>query len=364
MQTRAAILSNINEPLTLDTIEVDDPKSGEVLVRMVSSGVCHTDLTAMRGLVPVPLPIVLGHEGSGVVEAVGPGVTQFAKGDHVVTTAVAHCSHCSRCLSGRPYFCESVFELGFGGALVDGTKRFHKASDEIGHFFLQSSFSEFAVVPEQIMVKVPGELPLEKLGPLACGVSTGAGAVMNIGDVHPGDSVAIIGCGAVGLSAIMAARVRGASPIIAVDLLDTRLAMARDLGATETVNAKDTDAVEAIQELTGGGVDFGFECIGHPQTIRQSADCTRVGGVVVISGVAPAGAEVHLDGLGLLMRDMRANPEGGSIPRVFVPLLIDLWQKGDFPFDALLGEAYAHSDVNKALDAIDRGEVIKPILVY
>lgn len=365
MKTRAAILTNFNEPLTFDEIDVADPKQGEVLVRMVASGVCHTDLSAIKGLLPIPVPMVLGHEGAGIVEAVGPGVTRFAKGDHVVTSAVAHCRNCGPCLSGTPYFCSTSMDLGFGGNLADGTKRFRRGKEEIGHFFLQSSFAEYAVAPEQIVVKVPDELPLEQLGPLACGISTGAGAVMNIGDVHTGQSVAVIGCGAVGLSAIMAARVRKASTIIAVDLLDSRLKLARDLGATETINAKGTNVVEEIVKLTGGGgVDFGFECIGRADTIRQAVDCTRQGGDAVISGVVPAGSEVSLDGLGLLMKNIRANPEGGSIPQLFIPLLLDLWRKGDFPFDQLLGATYAHSDLMKALDAIDSGAVIKPVVVY
>jgi len=364
MRTRAAILSKLNAPLTIDEIEVDDPHAGEVLVRMVASGVCHTDVSAMHGIVPAPLPVVLGHEGAGVVEAVGPGVSKLQKGDHVVTSAVAHCRQCRSCLSGRPFLCENGMALTFGGGLADGTKRFRRGTEEIGHFFLQSSFAEFTVVPEQIAVKVPRELPLEQIGPLACGLGTGAGAVLNTAGVRAGESVAVFGCGGVGLSAIMAARVSRATPIIAIDMLDQRLQLAKDLGASETINAAGTNVVEAIQALTNGGPDFAFECIGRPDTIRQAVDCVRPGGSAVISGVIAPGAEVTLEGFPLIMKNVLGNVEGSCIPDLFIPLLLDLWQQGDFPFDRLLGTPYAHADIGKAIAGMESGEVIKPVVVY
>ena len=364
MRTRAAVLNALNTSLTIDDVDVDaDPKHGEVLVRMVASGVCHTDVSVMHGLLPAPLPVILGHEGAGVVEAVGPGVSKLAKGDHVLTAAVSHCRKCGPCLRGEPYFCASGMALAFGGCMPDGTKRFRRGKDEVGHFFLQSSFAELTVVPEQIAVKMPKELPLEKLGPLACGIETGSGAVLNVAKVRPGESVAVWGCGGVGLSAVMAARICRASPIIAVDMLDTRLAMAKELGATETINATGTIVVEAVQKLTGG-VDYAFECIGRADTIRQAVDATRVGGTAVISGAMAAGSEVTLDGLGMILKHIKANVEGFSIPDLYIPLLVDLWRQGEFPFDRLLGKTYAHADIAQAIAGMESGEVIKPVVVY
>lgn len=364
MRTRAAVLNELDTPLTIDEIDVADPKAGEVLVRMVASGVCHTDVSVMHGILPAPLPVILGHEGAGVVEAVGPGVTKLAKGDHVVTAAVSFCRQCRPCLRGEPYFCANGLPLAFGGCLTDGTKRFRRGKEEVGHFFLQSSFAELTVVPEQIAVKVPKELPLEKLGPLACGIETGSGAVLNIAKVRPGDSVVVFGCGGVGLSALMAAKICNASPIIAVDMLDSRLAMAKELGASETINPKGVNVVEVLQKMTGGGVDFAFECIGRADTIRQAVDATRVGGTAVISGAVAAGSEVTLDGLGMILKNIKANVEGGSIPDLFIPQLVDFWQKGQFPFDKLLGKTYAHADIAQAIAGMESGEVIKPVVLY
>src|SRR5919108_2826313 len=190
MHTRAAILSRLNEPFAIGDVELGEPKFGEVLVQMVASGVCHTDVSVMHGILPVPLPAVLGHEGAGVVNAVGPGVTKLSPGDHVVVAAVPHCGRCRSCLQAKPFFCQHGIALAFGGAMPDGTKRFRRGVEEIGHFFCQSSFAEYTLVPERTAVSVPKDLPLEKLGALGCGVESGAGAVLNTAQVHPGQSVA------------------------------------------------------------------------------------------------------------------------------------------------------------------------------
>jgi aryl-alcohol dehydrogenase len=248
--------------------------------------------------------------------------------------------------------------------MPDGTKRFRRDAEEISHFFCQSSFAEYTLVPERTAVSVPKDIPLEKLGPLGCGVQTGAGAVLNTAQVHPGQSVAVFGCGGVGLSAVMAARLAKAFPTIAVDVVDERLELARELGATETIHAGKTNVVEEIQKLTRGGVDYAFECIGKAETIRQTVDCTRVGGTAVITGGVAVGSEVKLDGLGLLLKNIRANIEGSSIPDLFIPLLIDLWRRGDFPFDRLFSHTYGLHEINQAVAHMERGEVIKPIIRY
>jgi aryl-alcohol dehydrogenase len=364
MRTRAAILSQVNEPLAIHDVEIGEPQFGEVLVQMVASGVCHTDVSVMHGILSLPLPAILGHEGAGIVQAVGPGVTKLSTGDHVVVAAVPHCGQCRSCLQGKPFVCQNVLVLAFGGAMPDGTKRFRRDTEPLSHFFCQSSFAEYTLVPERIAVRVPKDIPLEKLGPLGCGVETGAGAILNTAHVQPGQSVAVFGCGGVGLSTVMAARLAKAFPIIAVDVVESRLALARELGATETMHAGQTSVIEEIQKLTHGGVDYAFECIGKAETIRQSVDGTRVGGTAVITGAVAAGSEVKLDGLGLLLKNIRANPQGSSIPDLFIPLLIDLWRRGEFPFDRLFSRTYSVNEINQAIAHMESGEVIKPIIQY
>jgi aryl-alcohol dehydrogenase len=364
MRTRAAILSQPNTSLTVADVEVGEPKLGEVLVRMVASGVCQTDLGVIHGKLPVPLPAILGHEGSAVVEAVGPGVAKLQVGDHVVIDAVTHCGQCRLCLTGKPFLCPDMTNGFLGGMMPDGTKRFRRGGEELSHFFWQSSFAEHSVVPERIAVKVASDLPLEKLAPLACGVQTGSGAVLNTAKLRAGDTVAVIGCGGVGLSAVMAARLARALRVIAVDFFDHRLKLARELGATDTVSARGTDAVKEIQKLTGGGVDYAFECIGKPETVRQAVDCVRLGGTAVISGVVAPGVEVHLDGLGLLGRTVIGNVEGSSVPEEYIPKLVEFWRHGEFPFDKLTTRTYALKDINQAIADMERGDVIKPLVCY
>jgi aryl-alcohol dehydrogenase len=364
MRTRAAILTQPNTPLTIADVEIGEPKQGEVLVRMVGSGVCNTDLAVIHGKLPLPLPAILGHEGSAIVESVGPGVVNLQVGDHIVIGAVTHCGHCCLCLTGKPFLCPDMTNGFLGGVMPDGSKRFRRGNEEVAHFFWQSSFAEHSVIPERIAVKVAADLPLEKLGPLACGISTGSGAVLNTSGIRPGATVAVIGCGGVGLSALMAARLARATRIIAVDFFDNRLKMAKELGATDTINGRDTNAVSEIRKLTGGGVDYAFECIGKPETVRQTVDCVRGGGTAVISGVLAPGAEVALDGLGLLGKTIIGNVEGSSVPRDYIPRLVEFWRRGDFPFDKLTTRTYALKDINQAIADMERGEVIKPIVRY
>jgi aryl-alcohol dehydrogenase len=364
MRTRAAILSQANSPLTVTDSDVDEPKLGEVLIRMVASGVCQTDLGVIHGKLPVPLPAVLGHEGSGVVEAVGPGVVKLQVGDHVVVAAVTHCGHCRLCLTGKPFFCPDMTNGFLGGMMPDGTKRFRRGGEELSHFFWQSSFAQYAVVPERVAVKVPRDLPLEKMAPLGCGVQTGSGAVLNTAKIRPGDIVAVIGCGGVGLSAVMGARLARAVRIIAVDFFEHRLKLAREFGATDTIAARGVNAVAEIQKLTAGGVDFAFECIGKAETARQTVDCVRPGGTAVISGVLAPGAEIHLDGLGLLGRTVIGNVEGSSVPEDYLPKLIEFWRRGEFPFDKMTTRTYDLDDINKAVADMERGDVIKPVVLY
>ncbi len=365
MQARAAIFVGVNDKLRLEKVEVDPPKTGEVLLRMVASGICHTDPSVIKGFLPHPVPAILGHEGAGVVEAVGPGVTRVRAGDHVVAAALPLCGRCKFCVQGKPYYCAQVMPMAFAGTMPDGTRRFKQGSQEISHFFCQSSFSDYAVVPEQVTVKVPADLPLEKMGPLGCGVQTGAGAVLNAAGLRYGESAAILGCGTVGLSAIMAARLAGAIPIIASDLLDTRLKLAKELGATHTLNAGKVNPVEEIKKITGNGVYYAFECIGRADTIRQAIDAIRTpGGTAVITGAPPVGTEIKLESMEMLQKTIKGNLGGNSVPSVFIPALVEFWRDGRFPLDRLISKVYSLNDVNNALADMEEGTVVKPIIRF
>ncbi|MBI2913349.1 MAG: NAD(P)-dependent alcohol dehydrogenase [Chloroflexi bacterium] len=365
MRTRAAVLHKFNEPLVVEDIEVGEPRAGEVLVSVVATGICHSDLSAYHGHYFSPLPIILGHEGAGTVEAVGPGVTRVKPGDPVVLSVIWGCGQCGQCLQGRPFRCQMLLSSGAArGAMPDGTKRFRKDGQEICHFFCQSSFAQHTVAPERLAVKVPADVPLEKLGPLGCGVQTGAGAVLNVAKVGLGESVAVFGCGGVGLSAVMAARLARASPIIAIDLVDSRLELARELGATHAVNAAEANPVAKIREITGGGADYAFECIGNVQTIRQAVDCLRMGGAAVITGAPPLGTEVNLSAMTLMTTRILGNLGGEGVPDVFIPSLIDLWRRGEFPYDRMTTKTYGLEQINEAIADMERGTVVKPLIVY
>lgn len=362
MRTRAAILYGFNEPLKIEEVEVAEPQAGEILVRVVASGVCHSDVSAYRGFWSSPLPIILGHEGAGVVEAVGPGVTRVKPGDPVAMSVVWGCGQCKYCLQGKLFYCPSA---ALQGAMPNGTKRFRKGGQEVSHFFCESSFAHYTVVPERMAVKVPTEVPLEKLGPLGCGVQTGAGAVLNVAKAGLGESVAVFGCGGVGLSAIMAARLARASPIISVDLVESRLELSKELGATHTIDAAEADPVAKIKEITQGGVDYAFECVGKVETVRQTVDSLRVpGGTAVITGGPPLGSEVTLDALVLLYVHILGNLGGEGVPDIFIPNLIALWRQGEFPYDRMITKTYSLDQINEAITDMERGTVIKPLIRF
>ena len=272
-EIKAATIRRKGGPFQVENLFLSEPRSDEVLVRVAAVGMCHTDMVARDQLYDVPLPVVLGHEGSGMVEEIGAKVKKVAAGDHVVLTYM-WCGHCKACLRGDLTYCENFYPLNFGGAREDGSTSTYTEQDASGtihdHFFGQSSFGTFALAHERNVIKVPKDVPLELLGPLGCGIQTGAGAVMNSLKVSPGSSFAAFGGGAVGLSAVMAARVAGAGIIIAADVVASRLKLAVELGATHTVNSRETDPVEAVRGLTGGGVDFSLESSGRPAVLRQA----------------------------------------------------------------------------------------------
>ncbi|KTT99815.1 alcohol dehydrogenase [Sphingomonas sanguinis] len=359
-----AVVRDQGAPFAIEEAKIASPQGGEVLVRIVAVGVCHTDIIVRDQYYPVPLPAVLGHEGAGVVEAVGPGVTAVAPGDHVVLS-FASCGVCGPCLTGHPAHCGDFFALNFGGGRKDGSTATCDAHGGAlhDHFFGQSSFGSFAMAHERNIVKVAKDAPLELLGPLGCGIQTGAGAVLRALEVPSGASFAAFGSGAVGLSAIMAARVAGATTIIAVDVTTSRLDLAKELGATHVVNSRETDAVEAIREITGGGADFTLESSGRPEVLRQAIDALTIMGTCGIVGAPKLGTEASFD-VNMVMvpgKRIMGIVEGDVVPQVFIPELIALHAQGRFPFDRLV-KFYDFADINQAVADSESGVTIKPIL--
>jgi aryl-alcohol dehydrogenase len=363
MEINAAVVSEPSGRFNIETLELREPNPDEVLVRIVASGICHTDLAARAGHLPIPPPpSVFGHEGSGVVEKVGSGVTKVAPGDHVVL-GWDYCGECSACKSDHFLYCHNFFLHNFNGAHPDGTTTLKKGSEDIhGSFFNQSSFATFALANERNVVKVTKDVPLEILGPLGCGVMTGAGAVMNSLQAKPGSSIAIFGTGPVGMSAVLAAVVCECATIIAVDIHESRLELAQELGATHCVDAGKEDPVKAIQELTGGGPDFSLECVGNPAVFRQAVDVLPRLGVCGLLGVVPPGTEVSLD-MDLIMngRTVKGILGGDAIADLFIPKMIELYQQGRFPFDKMIG-FYPFADINKAVEDMEACKVVKPVL--
>jgi aryl-alcohol dehydrogenase len=360
---RAAVVRQKGGPFIIETLQLEDPRADEVLVRIVSAGMCHTDMVVRDQVYPVPQPIVLGHEGAGIVEKVGSNVVKVQPGDHVVLTFMS-CGRCRWCEQGRPNNCLDFNAHNFSGARADGTGSLR---DERGpvhdHFCGQSSFSTFAVANERNVVKVRKDAPLELLGPLGCGIQTGAGAVMNALKVGHGASLAVFGAGAVGLSAVMAAHAVGATTIIAVDVVPSRLALAKELGATDAVNAKECNPVEALRTISGGGVQFSLETTGLPEVVRQAVDALGVRGVCGIVGASPPGTDVRIDITDFMQmaKTMYGIIEGDSVPDVFIPQLLDLFLQGRFPFDKL-AKFYPFDRINEAARDSEHGMTVKPII--
>lgn len=342
---------------------MDEPGRGEVVVKVAATGICHTDGLARHGDMPFPLPGVLGHEGAGVVSAVGPGVTAVAVGDPVVI-GWASCGSCRHCRAGEPRYCLRLGEVVCGGTRLDGGPALRRVSGEpvASHFFGQSSFATYAMTTESALVKVPEGLPLHLMGPLACGISTGAGAVFHTVRPEPGAAIAVFGAGTVGLAAIMAARNSAATRIIAVDQHEARLALAAKVGATDVVNVRDGSPVGAISDICGGPADYALECTGVIDVVRQAVDSVGMLGTCVLIGGAPASAEFSVDHMTTLWGKRIVGVLGGSgRSQELIPAIMDLYAQGRFPFDALV-HYFTLDEVETALSLSYAGEVIKPIL--
>ncbi|MER6351691.1 NAD(P)-dependent alcohol dehydrogenase [Streptomyces sp. NPDC001634] len=364
--TRAAVVESGGAPFTLSDIELDTPGPGEALVRMVATGLCHTDLSVASGGLPFPLPGVLGHEGAGVVEAVGPGVTGVEPGDHVVLSFTS-CGGCRNCDDGHPAYCATWLPLNLiGGRRTDGSSTISREGTPLGgHFFGQSSFAERALVDQRSLVKVDPDVPLESIAPLGCGVQTGVGAVWNVLKPRAGSTVVVLGAGAVGLSAVMAAALTPATKIIAVDRFAERLTLARELGATHTVNASEADLGEALALLTDGqGADGVVETTGNVGVLRQGADALAARGTLVVVGAPPFGTDVALDVNGLLPgKQIVGITLGDSETQAFIPALVQLVKEGRLPLHRLIS-TYPFADIDQAVRDMSAGKTIKPVLTF
>jgi len=357
--SRAAVLHELHAPLTIEDVEVAAPRSDEVLVRLVASGVCHSDLHTINGSFPWPLPAIFGHEGAGVVEEIGPGVTNVNPGDHVILTWLPYCGTCRQCRRGRPNICENQ-GWSDAGTMMDGSVRFTGVAGPIYHC-TGSTFAERTVVAAQTCVKVDPSLDLVDLCLFGCAVMTGVGAVRNSAKVQPGDTVAVVGCGGVGLNVIQGARIAGAERIVAIDRVPAKLELARALGATETIDASEVDPAEALP----GGFDHVFEAIGRPDTIESAIGLVAPGGQALLIGMAPVGATIPITPLELTVSDraIRGSWYGGVVPERDFPLLVDLYSTGELRMDAIV-QRIALDDINAAFDAIRRGDAVRNVIVY
>lgn len=361
---KAAVMYAPAQDMVVEELELDAPRAGEVLVRLAATGVCHTDLNAFSGNRPMKLPMVLGHEGAGVVEAVGADVTAVAVGDHVVLSAVPRCGKCESCVLGQPQLCRVSGRVLFGGTMLDGSTRLRLRGEPVYHFFAQSSYAEYAVVPEGATVRIPADVPLDKVAPLACGVSTGIGAVFNAARPEIGSTIAIIGCGGVGLSAVMAAPLTHPRVIVAVDVVEEKLALARELGATHVVNGAREDAVERVRELTGGGAAHVFEFVGNARTQEQMVQMIAPGGHGYIVGAAPAGSRFSFPTDGFLSnKHVHGVMQGNIRASVDIPRYVELFRQGKLPLDRLITRSYALGQINEAFHGFESG-VGRGVIVF
>jgi len=363
---KAAILYQPKSPLKIEDIEIPQPSDDEVLVKVKAVGVCHTDFHPIKGDMPLPMPVILGHEGAGIVEKVGARITTLKPGDHVILSVMPSCGKCRYCAVGKPFLCEKAGPLIFTGTMLDGTTRLKKKDGQtLYHFFAQSSFAEYCVVNESTAVKVRDDIPLEEIATLGCGATTGIGAIVNTAQVEAGASVAIFGCGGVGLSAIMAAKMVGAGKIIAVDILDNKLDMAKEFGATHPINSSKEDPAEKIKQITGGGCDYALEVIGNVNVMAQAYDSIRPGGKLVIVGAAPVGAKVSFDAFTLLFGKTIVGTAGGHLrPSIDIPRYVELYAEGKLPLNKLVSRKLPLEEINKAFEAMEKGEVARSIIVF
>ena len=373
MRTRAAVLYEMglprpyaeSQPLKVQEVELDPPGAGEVLVRVKAAGLCHSDLSVINGDRPRPLPMALGHEAAGVVEEPGPGVTDLEPGDHVVLVFVPTCGHCPPCMEGRAALCEPGNAANYAGTLMSGARRLHAGGRDLYHHAGVSCFAEHAVLSRRSVVKIDRDLPLEEAALFGCAVITGVGAVLNTARVPAGATVAVVGLGGVGLNALLAAKLAAARRIVAVDMLDDKLALARQLGATDTFNAGAPDCAEEVRAATGGGVEYAFEMAGSAKAMELAYRITRRGGTTVSAGLAHPEHRVSFQAVSLVAeeRTFRGSYMGSCVPQRDVPRFIDLYRQGRLPIDRLLSERIELEDLNAGFDRLADGHTVRQVVV-
>ena len=369
IKSRAAVAWAPSEPLVIEEVDVMPPKMGEVLIRIVATGVCHTDAFTLSGDDPEGIfPVILGHEGGAIVERLGAGVTSLSVGDHVIPLYTPECGECKFCTSGKTNLCQKIRETQGKGLMPDGTTRFYKNGQPIYHYMGCSTFSEYTVLPEISLAKVNKAAALKEICLLGCGVTTGMGAVMNTAKVKSGDTVAIFGLGGIGLSAVIGAQIAGASRIIGIDINEKKFELAKQLGATDCINPKlhDKSIQDVIIKLTDGGVDFSFECIGNVKTMRSALECCHKGwGESVIIGVAGAGQEISTRPFQLVTgRVWRGSAFGGVKGRSELPKYVDRFLQGEFKLSNFITHTMGLEDINKAFDLMHTGDSIRSVIHF
>ncbi len=364
MLAKAAVHYEVGQGLEIEQLEVLEPRKGEVLVRYVASGVCHSDLHHIQGKVPHPTPVVFGHEGGGIVEAVGPDVSLVQVGDHVLTSYIPSCGRCPWCVTGRPNMCDLRDKPRH--LLHDGTSRFRKGNQEIYQYLQVSTYSDRAVVPEVSLIPIRKDAPLDVICLVSCGVMTGAGAVMNRAKIEPGSTVAVWGCGGIGLNAIQMASIMGASKVIAVDVLPQKLEWSREFGSTHLVDASKEDPVARIQEICGeGGADYAIEAVGSQKTMEQAFEAIHRGGMAVMIGVAPQGTKVAVESGALLSEKILTGTGFGSArQRVDLPMIVDMFMDGKYKLRELISQFVELEDINRAYEQLEAGEVRRSVIRY
>ena len=366
MKTKAAILWRPGEPVEIHEIDVTPPREGEVLVEIAACGVCRSDLHVVEGDLPEPLPLVLGHEASGRVQEVGPGVESLEPGDHVVLALVPACGACAECLRGRPNFCEVGASMAATGTLADGTSRLSVNGTTLHHFNSVSSFAGHAVVPESVAVKIRNDVALETVALVGCAVLTGCGAVLNTAEVEDGATVAVWGCGGVGLNVVQGARLAGAAQIVAIDIRSDKLELASRLGATDVLEAAaELDVVAALRNLTGGGPDYAFEAIGTEPTIQQAWEAAGPRGTVVVVGILPKGKTLTIDPWQFFSeKTLKGSFLGSARVRDDIPRLVDLYAAGDLRLDELVDRRISLRELPEAFDRLRAGDGLRQLVVF
>ncbi|MEK9678996.1 MAG: S-(hydroxymethyl)glutathione dehydrogenase/class III alcohol dehydrogenase [Rhodospirillaceae bacterium] len=368
METRAAVAFEAGKPLSIETVTLDGPREGEVLVEVKATGICHTDAFTLTGEDPEGLfPAILGHEGAGVVVDCGPGVKSLAKGDHVIPLYIPECGECKSCKSGRTNLCTSIRDTQGQGVMPDGTSRFSLGEDKLFHYMGTSTFANHIVVPEIALAKVREDAPFDKICYIGCGVTTGIGAVINTAKVRPGSNVAVFGLGGIGLNVIQGARMVGADKIVGVDINPKKVHLAEKFGMTDFVNAAEVDdVVAAIIDITDGGADYSFEAIGNVNTMRQALECAHRGwGESIIIGVAGAGQEIATRPFQLVTgRVWKGTAFGGARGRTDVPKIVDWYMNGKINIDDLITHTLDLDDINEGFHLMHEGESIRSVVLY